>query len=85
VTARFNGVGPVRLSLTVNDDPSWRDRWDFSRHLWDDRHTDGLRVRLGGGDRTPFFHRDGQPLGYDGPGTPAAGGLTGLRPAGGPH
>ena len=37
------------------------ERWDEARYLWDARATDGLRHRLGGGDRVAFFHRDGRP------------------------
>ncbi|MFD0852734.1 hypothetical protein ACFQ07_10890, partial [Actinomadura adrarensis] len=35
---------------------------EWPRHLWDDRHTAELLQRCGGGDRAPFFHRDGTPL-----------------------
>jgi hypothetical protein len=34
----------------------------WPRHLWDERHTAELLRRCGGGDRAPFFHRDGTPL-----------------------
>jgi hypothetical protein len=36
--------------------------WTGLRDLWDARATAGLLGRLGGGDRAPFFHRDGTPL-----------------------
>ncbi|GIJ51181.1 hypothetical protein Val02_80670 [Virgisporangium aliadipatigenens] len=35
--------------------------WRHLRHLWDARHADELRHRVGGGDRTPFFEPDGTP------------------------
>lgn len=37
-------------------------RWDGDRYLWDERATPRLLHRLGGGDRTPFFTRDGRRL-----------------------
>lgn len=38
------------------------DNWTEARYLWDVRAAPLLLRRLGGGDRTPFFHRDGRPL-----------------------
>ncbi|MFJ3985013.1 ankyrin repeat domain-containing protein [Streptomyces fungicidicus] len=35
--------------------------WRYARHLWDARHTAGLRERGGAGERPPFFHPDGSP------------------------
>lgn len=35
--------------------------WTASRHLWHIRYTDELRARCGGGERAPFFERDGRP------------------------
>lgn len=59
--------GPQRLTLAVvgelpDPDTSTvrRQWWTASRHLWDARHADELRVRCGGGDRTPFFARAGR-------------------------
>ncbi|GIJ51180.1 hypothetical protein Val02_80660 [Virgisporangium aliadipatigenens] len=59
---------PQRLTLRVLPwDPAavenWRraplvESWEQARHLWDARHTDALRERLGGAERTPFFERD---------------------------
>ncbi|GAA1039626.1 hypothetical protein GCM10009557_58790 [Virgisporangium ochraceum] len=43
---------------------SLRERWDHTRFRWDARETSGLLRHLGG-DRTPFFHRDGRPLSPD--------------------
>jgi hypothetical protein len=37
------------------------ERWEHLRHLWDARHTADLRQRVGGGERCPFFRRDGTP------------------------
>ncbi|WP_238007489.1 hypothetical protein KZZ52_18885 [Dactylosporangium sp. AC04546] len=61
IVARLARYGPTRLVLAVGTGPVIT-RWDSSRHLWDARHTDRLRQRLGGGDRTPHFHRDGRPV-----------------------
>ncbi|MET7396489.1 hypothetical protein ABZS66_23715 [Dactylosporangium sp. NPDC005572] len=58
---RFDRHGPPRLVLAVDRRPVIG-RWDTSRHLWDVRHADRLRQRLGGGDRVPHFHRDGRPV-----------------------
>ncbi|MEU3450867.1 ankyrin repeat domain-containing protein [Streptomyces thermolilacinus] len=45
---------PRRPALTVD--------WTTARHLWDARHADELRERVGGGpDRAPFCHPDGTP------------------------
>lgn len=46
---------PIRPDGSVED-------WTALRDLWDARASDALRWRLGGGDRAPFFHRDGRPL-----------------------
>ncbi|MEV0566980.1 hypothetical protein [Dactylosporangium sp. NPDC050588] len=61
VHPHFETYGPHRLRLST--DTAWvRSRWDSSRHLWDARHATRLPHRLGGGDRTPGFHRDGRRL-----------------------
>ncbi len=49
----FGTVRPER-GQTVLD-------WTDSKHLWHADHADELRIRCGGGDRAPFFHRDGTP------------------------
>ncbi len=36
------------------------DPWTDARYLWDSRATHLLLARVGGGDRTPFFDRDGR-------------------------
>lgn len=52
-------VGPIRTaSMARRSTEDWRP----ARYLWDAREVGLLRQRLGGGDRTPFFHRDGRPL-----------------------
>lgn len=58
---------PQRLRLDFGepapydkDKPERNQWWTASRHLWHARHTDELRARCGGGDRTPFFERDGR-------------------------
>jgi hypothetical protein len=58
---------PQRIMLHCGPDPSTCgvegvEDWTGLRYLWDARATGGLLHRLGGGDRTPFFHRDGTPL-----------------------
>ncbi|GIJ43476.1 hypothetical protein Val02_03620 [Virgisporangium aliadipatigenens] len=65
LTACRSRTRPHRISVYLGislmfrpDDQDWLDL----RPLWDSRHTDRLRHRIGGGDRTPFFHRDGTPL-----------------------
>ncbi|MEW2353872.1 ankyrin repeat domain-containing protein [Spirillospora sp. NPDC029432] len=62
--------GPQRLRLgfgvpraALGRRPLQYDYWLRFRHLWDSRHTGELLRRCGGGDRAPFFHRDGTPLG----------------------
>jgi len=55
VLASAPDPSPIRPAGSVED-------WTAVRDLWDVRASDGLRRRLGGGDRTPFFHRDGRPL-----------------------
>ncbi|WP_149179997.1 ankyrin repeat domain-containing protein [Streptomyces sp. TRM49041] len=60
--------GPQRLTLRfgaagTHVTPSRTSDWSTARHLWDARHTAGLRERCGGGpDRAPFCHPDGTPL-----------------------
>lgn len=56
-------LGPAR-SRPVSRRGAWLtdDDWTQARYLWDARAAGGLRFRLGGGDRTPFFHRDGRRL-----------------------
>jgi hypothetical protein len=64
---------PQRIQLRcVARGPAWARRpgtghldWTQARYLWDARQTDRLRQRVGGGDRTPFFHRDGRPRSAD--------------------
>jgi hypothetical protein len=54
---------PQRIELHCGPSPrkGWDvDRWAHSRYLWDARETPSLLYRLGGGDRAPFFHRDGR-------------------------
>jgi hypothetical protein len=41
------------------------ERWDTARFRWDVRASPGLRRFLGGGERTPFFRRDGARLQSD--------------------
>ncbi|GIJ51183.1 hypothetical protein Val02_80690 [Virgisporangium aliadipatigenens] len=57
---------PQRLRLYVSArprrSPARVERWEDQRHLWDVRRTAELRQRIGGGERAPFFHRDGTPL-----------------------
>ena len=57
---------PLRITLAlVPDGPApahTHEHYEHARHLWDARCTDDLRWRIGGGRRTPFFHRDGTPL-----------------------
>ncbi|MFC7485066.1 ankyrin repeat domain-containing protein [Luedemannella flava] len=43
-----------------------QDDWIQGRYLWDARETHLLLHRVGGGDRTPFFDRDGRPRAADG-------------------
>ncbi|MFI6121100.1 ankyrin repeat domain-containing protein [Streptomyces sp. NPDC051064] len=64
--------GPQRLALRFGAVPGETspgvfavriEDWRSVRHLWDARHTDGLRAAVGGGGgRIPFFHDDGTPL-----------------------
>ncbi|GAA4572513.1 ankyrin repeat domain-containing protein [Planotetraspora kaengkrachanensis] len=62
--------GTQRLTLHLgrpdakHDARRWRDgrAWLTSRHLWDVRHAGELRLRVGGGERAPFFTRDGRLL-----------------------
>ncbi|MFE7110185.1 ankyrin repeat domain-containing protein [Streptomyces sp. NPDC057575] len=76
ISLRFGAVRPRSTSrsrsLGVRD-------WQACRYLWDARRTGELRARAGGGDRLPFLHADGTPLGADelpdadpGPGDPVA-------------
>ncbi|GIJ43477.1 hypothetical protein Val02_03630 [Virgisporangium aliadipatigenens] len=56
---------PHRLVLRLQPHPgaSWQFAdWVELRHTWDLRHTDAYRRHVGGGDRVPFFRRDGTPL-----------------------
>ncbi|GAA4587507.1 hypothetical protein GCM10023194_36630 [Planotetraspora phitsanulokensis] len=65
--------GTQRLTLHLGpadakeDAARWRDgrAWLTSRHLWDVRRAGELRLRAGGGERIPFFTRDGRPLAED--------------------
>ncbi|MFG2591145.1 hypothetical protein [Streptomyces sp. NPDC048438] len=63
--------GPQRLALRFGAVPGETspglfavriEDWRSVRHLWDARHTDGLRAAVGGSGRIPFFHDDGTPL-----------------------
>jgi hypothetical protein len=58
---RSDPYRPSRLTLST-DQTRVCGRWDGSRHLWDVRHAARLPQRLGGGDRAPYFHRDGRRL-----------------------
>ncbi len=52
------------------DERIGEDDWTGARYRWDTRAAHLLLHRAGGGDRTPFFHRDGRPMsrpGADGP------------------
>jgi hypothetical protein len=55
---------PQRVRLRVgpgsDTEDHHRDSWTEARCLWDDRHVDRLLARMGGGDRLPFFERDGR-------------------------
>ncbi len=58
---------PQRIELRLGQiDASTIDRpvedWRPARYLWDARTAAVLRQRLAGGDRVPFFHRDGSAL-----------------------
>ncbi|HXT91570.1 MAG TPA: hypothetical protein VN714_20155, partial [Trebonia sp.] len=60
--------GPQRLTLrfgSLAERPSPRygyvQDWRLARHLWDDRHTNELLERCGGGTRAPFHNTDGTP------------------------
>ncbi|MDT6982874.1 ankyrin repeat domain-containing protein [Streptomyces lusitanus] len=80
--------GPQRVTLrfgTLMDEApagvfgSMTDDWRYARHLWDARHTAGLREHAGGPGRLPFFDAEGRPLAPDalpssdpGPGDAAA-------------
>jgi hypothetical protein len=59
-------VNPLRRAATKSGQPHSLigvQDWRGSRHLWDTRHTDELRDRVGGGaDRAPFFTADGKLL-----------------------
>ncbi|CAL9315832.1 ankyrin repeat domain-containing protein [Streptomyces sp. SudanB25_2051] len=78
--------GPQRLTLRFGAPrgplprrPALTHDWTTARHLWDARHADDLRERVGGGpDRAPFCHPDGTlrtarelPAADPGPGDPA--------------
>ncbi|MEV4312946.1 ankyrin repeat domain-containing protein [Actinocrispum sp. NPDC049592] len=53
LTLAFGTMEPERQQSVLD--------WTDSRHLWHADHADELRIRCGGGDRAPFFHRDGTP------------------------
>jgi hypothetical protein len=57
-----------RLRLELADNPKGTrpfQHWADTRFRWDVRRAGDLLRHLGGGDRTPFFHRDGRPLRAD--------------------
>jgi hypothetical protein len=58
-------IGNQRIELQLSpgraEDDRQREDWTQARYLWDARQTPGLLRRMGGGDRAPFFHRDGTP------------------------
>jgi len=71
------GPQTVELHVGPHADTGWRpgrpfdavgrprpliDSWVGPRDLWDARSADGLRRRIGGGDRTPFHTGDGHQL-----------------------
>ncbi len=54
---------PQRLTLHCGELPrgaEWNGDWTGARYLWDSRATHLLLARVGGGDRAPFFDRDGR-------------------------
>ncbi len=53
--------GSQRITLTAGPATEVRaTSWLGARHLWDARQTHRLLEHAGGGDRTPFFDRDGR-------------------------
>jgi ankyrin repeat protein len=46
----------------IDTDSRKVEAWSDLRHQWDARRTDELRHEIAGGDRIPFYHRDGLPL-----------------------
>jgi len=55
---------PQRVAVHIGPFPPGRDRvedWSGARYLWDTRDAPSLLTRAGGGDRAPFFDRDGRP------------------------
>jgi hypothetical protein len=52
---------PQRIGLVCSRAKPDAEDWTWARYLWDARQTPDLLHRMGGGDRTPFFWRDGRP------------------------
>jgi hypothetical protein len=51
---------PQRIGLVCSRAKPDAEEWTLARYLWDSRETPALLHRMGAGDRTPFFWRDGR-------------------------